>query len=150
LPIIRISPDKIGHSETKSGEEIIEECAVPTLFLTNVGAQNAFPKEILYGWAIGDKLPNEPSYQYLDPFELNSILKPSQSAFVKRLTCAYVLTPGQWAEISGGNRLWFYCCLLYDDFVGDGRSHGFCWRWCNTGMGMGWRAEAQPAYNRKS
>lgn len=158
LPIIRIEPDNLGHgTETTIGDEQLETCYVHAVTVANVGAEKAFPKEILYGWTIGEKLPDEPSYQYLDRFPLNSILVPrsiltpdKQFDFSQRLSGCYVLKVDQWSEISSGNRLWFFCCLLYDDFMGESHSHGFCWIWSNTGMGMGWRDERHPAYNRRT
>jgi len=54
------------------------------------------------------------------------------------------------AAIFRGAHLWFYCAILYDDFMGENHSHGFCWRWAYTDMGVDWRADAAPAYNRKT
>jgi hypothetical protein len=63
---------------------------------------------------------------------------------------AMPLEPGQWKEILKGNYLWFYCALRYEDFMGDVHSLGFCWRWAYVGMGVDWRGDDTPAYNRKS
>lgn len=103
LPIIRVEPSTLGHSEHRAGGETLETCYVHTVTIANVGAQNAFPKEILYGWTLGEKLPDEPSYQYLDRCQLNLILTPKASGFVQSLTGEYVLKVGHWSEISKGN-----------------------------------------------
>jgi hypothetical protein len=151
LPIIRISPNKMSHGDSRVGTEQIEYCSVDSIILSNLGATKAFPKEILYGWTIGDALPAEPSYRYVDSFLPNYILEADPSITPhKRLSGVMTLKAGQWSEICKGNCLWFYCELLYDDFMGESRSHGFCWCWANIGMGMGWRIEANPSYNRKT
>jgi hypothetical protein len=150
LPIIRIAPDKLGHGETKMGRHIIEEVSVANVVISNLGATKAFPTELLYGWVIGDTLPDEPRYTWIDRFPVNLILEanPNITPF-KRLNGAAPIQPDDWTKICAGNYLWFFCSLLYEDFMAEKHSHGFCWRWTNTGGGMGWRAEDRPSYNRK-
>lgn len=149
LPIIGIRPDELGHKTAGSGQEQIESCYVRVVTLTNLGPTKAFPKEILYGWTFGDGLPAEPNYRYIESFLPNTFLEDGGPKN-KRLPGLMVLKKGQWSEICKGNRLWFYCDLLYEDFMGERRSHGFCWRWAYTGMALGWRIEDAPTYNRKT
>ena len=49
-----------------------------------------------------------------------------------------------------GNFFWFYCDLIYDDFMGETHHRGWCWRWADAGMGLAWRPDETPAYNRKT
>jgi hypothetical protein len=150
LPIIRVEPDKLGHGEFASGQEIIEDCYVHSVSVSNLGATKAFPKEVLFGWTAGETLPEEPSYQCVARFPHNCILKPDQINFIQPLVGGLILKEGQWTRICGGNYLWFYCAILYEDFMGETRTHGFCWRWSSTGMGVDWRVEKAAAYNKKN
>lgn len=151
LPIIRIKPDDLGHADGHTGGKQFEECSVDSVILSNLGPTKAFPIEILYGWAIGNELPPEPNYRYVDTFLPNFILEPDPKITPrKRLTLGMPLEAGQWREILKGNYLWFYCALRYEDFMGTTHSHGFCWRWANTGMGLAWRVDDTKAYNRKT
>lgn len=146
LPILRVTPESLGHDHDPSGEN----CWVYIVSIANLGATKAFPKEILYGFFIGDTLPTGVNYEFCEPMPLNCILEPDRNSITQRLTMPKMLVPGQWTEICRGNRLWFYCAIRYDDFIGDIHSHGFCWRWANTGISMGWRTDATPAYNQKA
>lgn len=151
LPIIRITPEKLAHTDGHTGGQTFEECSVDAVVLSNLGPTKAFPIEILHGWAIGDELPLEPNYRFIDSFNTNFILEPDPKTTPrKRLTLAMPLEPGQWPEILKGNYLWFYCSLHYEDFMGAKHSHGFCWQWANLGMGLGWRVDDTPAYNRRT
>jgi hypothetical protein len=151
LPIIRIKPDSLSHEDGRRDGQDYEEVTVHHVILLNLGATKAFPTEILYGWTVGDQLPKEPSYRTSETFLPNFILEPDpQVTPKKRLTLGMPLEKGQWAKICGGNQLWFYCTLLYDDFMEEKHSHGFCWCWANTGVGLGWRIETAAAYNQKT
>jgi hypothetical protein len=150
LPIIRVDPDSLGHGESTSGQEIIEDCYVHSVSISNLGDTKAFPKEVLFGWTAGETLPDKPKYRFTAKSPHNCILKPNQIGLVQPLHGSLVLKEGQWTKICGGNYLWFYCAVLYVDFMGEIRSHGFCWRWGYTGMGMGWRVDKAAAYNEKN
>lgn len=148
LPIIRVDPDKVYHGEMYDGERLIENCGVDTIDITNLGDTKAFPKEVLYGFFVGENLPAEVSYQFAEKSPLNCMIEHTK--ITHNLGLPKVLKPGQWSEICSGNRLWFYCGVHYDDFMGEPHIDGFCWRWAHTGIGMGWRADDTPAYNRKT
>jgi hypothetical protein len=105
---------------------------------------------VLYGWAIGEELPPEPKYQFISAFDIHSIIVPNGTAFIKNLSGVKLLQAGEWSRICAGNYLWFYCCIIYDDFMDETRSHGFCWKWASTGMGVDWRVEKAAAYNKKN
>ena len=57
LPIIRIVPDKLGHGDGIVDDKPYEDCSVHSVMLSNLGPAKAFPKEIAYGWALGNELP---------------------------------------------------------------------------------------------
>jgi hypothetical protein len=151
LPIIRIHPEDLGRGDGKIGGLSYEECSVAAVILSNLGPTKAFPLEILYGFTIGNELPPEPSYRYLESFLPNFILDIDPSTTPrKRLTMAMPLKPGEGPNILKGNYLWFYCALRYEDFMGEIHSHGFCWQWSYGGAGLAWRIDDSPAYNRKT
>lgn len=150
-PIIRINPNTLSHGSGVADGKPYESCGVHFVTISNLGVTKAFPKEIAYGWTIGNELPPNPSYQWIDSFLPNSILEPDPKVTPRKfLHGQKLLEAGQQAEINKGNCVWFYCVLLYDDFMGDARSHGFCWRWSYAGNGLAWQIEGNPAYNRKS
>jgi len=147
LPIIRVQPDSLSREEFPQSEN----CYVNSVTVSNMGARKAFPKEIIYGWTVGEVLPDKPKYTSADKFPLNSILEPDiQKSVMQSLTGVQLLKKGEWSKICRGNYLWFYCTIFYDDFMEETRSHGFCWRWSDIGMGMGWRADTKTAYNQKT
>jgi hypothetical protein len=117
--------------------------------VANLGATKAFPTEIMYGFALGDRLPDKPSYRFIDKFPPNVILEPGiENRITKTLWGLMLLEKGQRVQIMGGNCLWFYCAVLYRDFMDEPRSHGFCWCWSYVGDGLDWRVDDTP-YNRK-
>ncbi|MGY4175611.1 hypothetical protein ACVIHH_000902 [Bradyrhizobium sp. USDA 4518] len=51
----------------------------------------------------------------------------------------------------GGKTLWFYCNLVYLDFIQVRRESGFCWRRVDNPNTHGYFvADAAPAYNQKT
>jgi|SRR4029077_3641355 len=150
LPIIKITPDDLSHGDSVVGGEPYEECTVHSVVISNLGATKAFPMEILYGWTVGETLPEKPSYRASDKFLPNFILEPDPKVTPRKtLTLGMPLEAGEWTRICAGNYLWFYCTLLYDDFMETRREAAFCWRWAYIGGGVAWRPDNTPAYNRK-
>jgi hypothetical protein len=150
LPIIRVTPSKLGFGSTTQKGVRTEECSVHDVSVANLGATKAFPTEIMYGFALGDRLPDKPSYRFIDKFPPNVILEPGiENRITKTLWGLMLLEKGQRVQIMGGNCLWFYCAVLYRDFMDEPRSHGFCWCWSYVGDGLDWRVDDTPAYNRK-
>lgn len=147
-PIIRIEPEGVGFEDGRIKEIAYEECLVDGVMLSNLGPTQAFPIEILYGFAVGEVLPEKPIYRYIGKFPPNFILNAEPRR--QRLDLGFPLETGQRAKILGGNYLWFFCTLIYDDFMGERHAHGFCWRWANIGMGLAWRVVDRAAYNQKT
>ena len=151
LPLIRYGPNSPGHSLHSDGEDQTEFCSVHFIDIKNRGKTRAFPKEVLYGWTVGDVLPDSPTYEFLDKFPLDLVIEPDAPAPTRQfLTFEYLLKPGQWEKICKGNYLWFYCDLIYDDFMEESHHRAYCWRWAYVGMGVAWRPDSTPAYNRKT
>jgi hypothetical protein len=153
LPVIRLRPDSVslGDGISMEGGEY-EHLSIPGITISNLGKTKAFPVEVLYGWTIGEFLPKEPTYEFVDRFLPNLIIEPTPTITpFKRLTMAKPLQEGERAKILGGNYCWFYCDFRYDDFMDERRGHAFCWRWASKGGGgLEWVEERIPAYNRKS
>jgi len=152
LPLIRIKPEKLERLEGHTCGDDFEECSVSSVIISNLGSTRAFPTEILYGWNLGDDvLPKEPSYRYSERFPINFFIEPDPKTTPRKiLTMGMPLEAGQWFQICLGNYCWFYCALLYTDFMGEPHSHGFCWRWASKGTGMEWIADNTPSYNRRT
>jgi hypothetical protein len=60
------------------------------------------------------------------------------------------LKDGDWSKICRGNYIWFYCEIIYEDFMDERHSHGFCWRWQSDGQSLVWRVDGTHSYNRKT
>jgi hypothetical protein len=151
LPLIQIQPSSLGYGSHSDGQGQTENCSVHFIEIVNQGSSRAFPKEVLYGWTVGNTLPAEPAYQFIDKFPLGSRIEPNIASPVRKfLTFNCPLKAGQRAEICRGNYLWFYVDLIYDDFMGDSRHQSSCWRWAYIGHGVDWRPDETPTYNRKT
>jgi hypothetical protein len=152
LPIIRIKPESLGHGDVSDGTTVSEHCSVHCVTFSNLGPTRAFPIELLCGWTIGKELPDEASYPIIESLTPNLILEPDPKATL-RLTLSFdmPLNSGEWSLICSGKLdVWFYCVLVYDDFMQTRHQVGYCWRWQNVGGGMDWRPNNTPAYNRKT
>ena len=154
LPIFRISPDSVISQELRDGDKISVSYTVSRVILDNLGRTEAFPIEIKYGMTCGENLPSEPHYSGVDNFIPNYIIEPDPSVTPqKRLSgCSVIIQPNDGERVSEGTLgLWFYCSLLYDDFMETRRETAFCWKWTQVGgEQMVWRPDSTPAYNKKS
>jgi hypothetical protein len=151
LPLIKASLASLSHGTHSEDTGQRENCAVHFVEVVNGGETRAFPREILYGWTVGNNLPERATYQFLDRYALGTIVEPNSTTPTRiYLTMDCPLLPGQWSQICRGNFLWFYVDLIYDDFMGETRHQSSCWRWSYIGDGFGWRADETPAYNRKT
>ncbi len=110
----------------------------------------AFPVELRYGFAIG-MLPKEPEYDFTETFPFNDIFDADPKIENRKFLAETNEIEVEYgaASAQGSVPIWFYCELSYLDFMQDDpREAAFCWRWQNVGMGMGWRPDDTPAYNR--
>jgi hypothetical protein len=153
LPVFRITPDKLGWGDTKTGENTIRAyCHVNAVRFRNVGQTRAYPIEIRYGYTLGGPLPLVPSYQFAERFLPENVFGPDpQSASEKRLNGDIEMQPEDWPLINTGAKdLWFYCEFTFEDFMDIRHDVSFCWKWAYVGSGMAWRRDRTPAYNRKT
>lgn len=158
LPIIRITPDNITTSDQIVGGEMIVSYGVAHVVFANFGRTRAIPIEIRYGMSYGDRLPEEPIYPASDGFLPDTSFEPPppkpapHSTPLRRLSNCSVVVPTGVIDLLKSKEmgLWFYCCLVYEDFIGDRREVARCWRWQYVGMGLDWRPDTTPAYNRKT
>lgn len=149
LPIIRIVPAKVGYGSSGLQRHI----SVYSLQFSNLGATKAFPIEVEYGWTIGGELPPTPIYRRIKAFEVGDIFEPNPT--VDReiyLPDAEIEIPetGYNQIQSGTINVWFYCRLLYLDFMETERTIGLCWKRFEHTGGGGFRADTTPAYNAKT
>jgi hypothetical protein len=118
--------------------------------ISNIGETKAFPRTLTYGWFVGDKLPDRPSYSALIDFPIHALIEPEGTGFSPRLVLGHILKKGEWERICRGNYLWFFCKLYYDGFMDERRTQGSCYLWASAGTGCDWRVDKTPAYNEKT
>jgi hypothetical protein len=154
LPIVRVVPEKFGYGSSLDNDNPRAEwCIIGSLVFFNVGRTQAFPIEVQCGWIVGDKLPDVPSYTFTKSFPINLIFESNPKATEALNINEFELTfaPGLYDGVRNSTvGMWFYCNVVYLDFMQNRHEAGFCWRRYET-VGSGWfRQDATPAYNRKT
>lgn len=155
LPIIRVQPDGLALGDSTDASGVISHsCSVFGAVFSNLGRDKAFPIEVRCGISLR-QLPTEPTYSTAETFLPNLIFEPDLKITPRKnfANCIANISLEERTALSGFNSkipLWFYCCVVYDDFMQNRHEAGFCWKWSHLGMGMGWRADPTPAYNRKT
>jgi hypothetical protein len=107
---------------------------------------------------LGDGLPDIPVYSGTETFLPANEFKPPpekpglhETPYKRFSNCSIVVRDGDGDKIQKNEiKLWVYCKLVYADFMDVRREVGMCWRWTNIGLGMAWRSDTTPAYNKKS
>jgi hypothetical protein len=153
LPIIRAEAGKLGYGTSQDGAGQRRYVYIDNLMLSNLGRTKAFPVEIQFGCTIGDKLPEVPTYPHTKPFRTNAILEPDPKGSAEVPLREFDFdAPAEIYERLRSNsvKLWFYCNLVYLDFMDARHEVGFCWRQVESfGMGV-FRADPTLAYNKKT
>lgn len=152
-PIIRIKPDNVILSHRLVDGSDLQSYTVAGLTFSNLGRNKAFPVEVSYGMTCGESLPPVPSYTNTDPFRIDLIFNDDAQITPRKSIqdCRVEIRAGDPDLIVRGElNLWLYCQLTYDDFMDARHTAGFCWKWTNTGIGMAWRPDNTPAYNKKT
>jgi hypothetical protein len=152
LPIIRAVAQKLdyGYVQDETGRR--QQVLISELFLSNLGKTKAFPVEIQIGCTIGRKLPKAPVYRFTKSFPVNAILEPDQRGVEVSLSDFEFGAPPDIYNLLRARsiNLWFYCNLVYFDFIQMRHEAGFCWkRHETTGTGAFFE-DPTPAYNRKT
>lgn len=150
LPIIRMTAGMVGYGndQDKKGKKRYVAW-VSSLKLSNQGRTKAFPVELHLGCTIGDDLPRTPTYTFTKVFPVDAILDPEKAEEIELAEFDFE-TSLQTFELLQfrGTDLWFYCNLIYQDFMNERHEAGFCWKQHET-IGPGILvADATPAYNR--
>jgi hypothetical protein len=157
LPLIRAEPVGFGLGITQNAAgERFEHFGLQCFEFSNRGRTKAFPIELNWGWIVSDKLPDIPEYRLSKLFDLKATISE-----VEGITLLYVrefdmeLTEGDTERITDRSpaaqvKLWLYCHLVYEDFMDERRSIGFCWKRLDQFGGGRFVADATPAYNRKT
>jgi hypothetical protein len=121
LPLIRASNPKFGTSDVQDTTGAKRyTCYVNQLFFYNHGRTRASPIEVQIGLTIGDKLPKEPIYLHIKSFSPNVIMEPNPAAFFEANFPEFNFDrpPDLWKILhSKSTNLWFYCNLVYLDFM---------------------------------
>lgn len=154
MPIIRARPTNLNNGRTLSQDGVtqIENCSVPYLTFSNHGKDRAFPIETHFGWTIAHTLPERAEYPVVVPFDTDLIFEPDPNITKRQFTgFTMSIKDGQWSLICS-NKLpvWFYCCVVYEDFMEQRHTWGLCWRWQNVGFAMDWLEEDNPTYKYKT
>jgi hypothetical protein len=159
LPIIQIAPRGFGFGSSMSVVGGIEAprtewCALSDVRFSNLGRTKAFPVNIKCGWFFGDRLPDIPVYTFTKDFHLGTIFEPDPSVtpalHVNECVCEN--GPARFYDKVRDESvgLWFFCSLVYLDFMQGRHEAGFCWKRMETiGNGV-FRADPTPAYNLKT
>jgi hypothetical protein len=153
LPIIQIAADKVGFGTATENDRRFDYFWVSELIFSNLGRTKAFPIEIQCGWTEGGSLPKVPRYTYTKQFQIGVIFEPntpnpSQFNYTDLL---FESDLGFYNRVREKKvRLWFYCSLVYLDFMQSRHEAGFCWERIESfGAGI-LSPDSTPAYNRKT
>jgi len=151
LPLIQVTPDKLGAVSVSSGDELQVFYSVGAVRIGNRGRTRAFPLHIEWGWSLGDRLPDKPVYSGVSEFRNDVFFDPDKIMSKNLPDCTIQIPTGDGYAVDRGTKnLWFYCCFIYQDFMETSHEARFCWRRTNVGASMAWRPDATPAYNRKT
>ena len=155
LPILRASAGQLGYGYKQDEASRQHHVTVGVLVLSNLGKTKAFPSEVQIGCTIGHRLRRTPVYRYAKPFPINAIIEPGQSNFEVSLSEFEFDAPPDIYNLlrARSTDLWFYCNVVYYDFMQTRRQAGFCWKRQElTGMGAprrGRDAGLQPQGRRR-
>jgi hypothetical protein len=154
LPVIRAAPHNFAYGSSMDGDNPrIDWCVLAYVNFLNVGRTQAFPIELRCGWTVGDKLPDVPAYTGTKAFPIDLIFKPNDEEPDRMRINDFDLKfePGVCDKVrSNTASLWFYCSLVYLDFMQTRHEAGFCWQRHEITGGGVFLPDATPAYNQKT
>jgi hypothetical protein len=154
LPLIRARAGQLGYGVSQNGPGPQRyACYVDKLLFSNLGKTRAFPIEVQFGWTVGNKLPKAPIYPFTKSLPTNAILEvdPKTAGEVWLKEFDFETSSDLYDRLrTRKTSLWFYCNLIYSDFMQTRHEAGFCWKQHETtGMGI-LRDDPTPAYNKKT
>ena len=156
LPVIRAAPHHFSYGSSMHGRPNnprIDWCIVTYLNFANGGRTKAFPIEVQCGWTAGDKLPDIPTYTFTKLFPVNSILDPvdEEPTRINVNDFDFKFAPGLYEGVLNRTvSLWFYCSIVYLDFMQTRHEARFCWKRHELFGGGKLLPDATPAYNQKT
>jgi hypothetical protein len=151
LPIITAEPDHFGWGQRRIGNaHAIASFSVDRIIFFNSGRTKAVPLELLLGYSVGNDLPGEPLYNVSRPFSIDSLIETEP--FAKQLRdLDFDIGPNVYSELRvPTTKLWFYCKLVYLDFMQTRHEVGFCWRRIESVGGGRLIRDETPAYNYRT
>lgn len=150
LPIIRAEPERFSWGRRHAGGPTIDSFGIDRLVFFNLGRTKAIPLEVHFGFTVGNQLPETPIYAFSKAFSVDAILEADPLS-KNLLEFEFDVAPDIFDGLrTSSTRLWFYCNLVYLDFMQSRHEAGFCWeRWQSPGKG-GFRTDQTPAYNKKT
>lgn len=151
-PVFQATISDLGYEVADSGSgDRKNRCWLGFISFTNLGASNAFPIEIRWGWTIGSKLPDRPAYTFAESLSVDTVINVSKSYEFNSFNLDSECPPTLYDDLRANKtKLWFYCSIAYLDFMQTRREAGFCWqRYEIVGKGF-WVTDPTPAYNRKT
>jgi hypothetical protein len=150
LPIFTARPEGLGWDSERVGDAVqITSFSLNHIIFFNAGRTKAVPLELRLGYVVGDHLPSEPTYPLSKPFSVGCLIE--SDPFSKRIDeFTFKIEPGTYGALrTSTTRLWFYCELIYLDFMKTRHESGFCWEIrSNPTSTSGIRDDETPAYNR--
>lgn len=150
LPIVRADPDFFSWDQRSDGDLKIDSFSIGQLVFYNLGRTKTFPIEVRFGYFVGSKLPDSPVYNFTKAFSVGAVI--DSEPFAKSTNeFEFDVAPGTFNGLREGSiRLWFYCNLIYEDFMQSQPEAGLCWeRWQRPGTGD-FRVDPTPNYNKKT
>jgi hypothetical protein len=151
LPIIGAEPEGYSWGQRRIGTDpLIDSFGIHDIVFFNLGRTKAMPIEIRLGHSVGNKLPRGPVYPFSKVFTVGMVIETER--FLKPIhEFEFDVPPGTLAGIKAGtSRLWFYCSLIYEDFMRTQHEAGFCWEWVYRTRGSVFQPDPTPAYNQKT
>jgi hypothetical protein len=153
LPIFTVTVEGFGYGSSLESDGTSNPwCTNNRLALFNLGRTQAFPLELACGWAAGADMPIPPTYEFRKEFLPGTIIDPERGGSGQMYINECVFEhPSATREIilAGETKLWFYCSLIYLDFMQTRHEARFCWRRDETGGGR-YVPDPTPAYNQKT
>ena len=120
------------------------------MYLSNLGKTKGFPNELHIGLTIGNRLPKIPVYTAKHTFPISSMLTENERE-IRLIEFPFDAPFDIYEQLRAKTvNVWFYCNLIYLDFMDERHEAAFCWQ-RQEGIGAGsFVRDPTPAYNRKT
>lgn len=138
LPVLRCLPGSLGSAtvsnasmwQVMSGPPLALFNTVTELRFVNNGRTPAFPVLVELGWELAAELSGGPNYCWALNVEPGSVIKADGLFEFHPSKFVIELTQGRLLELrKRQTTLWIFGRMVYQDFMDQTHSIGFCWRW---------------------